>query len=84
MSVKKEIHQAINGEKDNDKIDAIIMGYAKQKEMTAICRPMVLQGKQGVGIFIKGGLSKWFCNGIDLLDEVHHLQKIGYKVEVAK
>jgi len=82
MSVKQEIHQAINGEKDNKKIDAIIMGYAKQKEMTAICRPMVLQGKQGVGIFIKGGLSKWFCNGIDLLDEVHHLQRIGYKVEV--
>jgi hypothetical protein len=82
MSARQEIIRAINGETDNDKIDSIIMGYAKQQEMTAICKPMVLQGKQGVGIFINGGLSKWFVNGVELLNEVHYLQKIGYKVGV--
>ena len=82
MNTKKYISHLINGETDNSKIDAIILGFAKKVEMTATAKQMEFNGKVGVGIFINGGLSKFFYNGIELLDEIKYLNNIGYTVEV--
>ena len=50
----------------------------------AILREMELRGKAGVGIYINGGLSKFFSNALDLLEEIKALKTIGYKVEIER
>ena len=52
--------------------------------MKAILREMELRGKAGVGIYINGGLSKFFTNALDLLEEIKSLKTIGYKVEIER
>lgn len=45
---------------------------------------MELRGKFGVGIYINGGLSKFFVNAIDLLEEIKALKTIGYDVKMER
>lgn len=45
---------------------------------------MELRGKVGVGIYINGGLSKFFVNAIDLLEEIKALKTIGYDVKMER
>ena len=45
---------------------------------------MEFKGKSGVGIYINGGLSKFFSNALDLLEEIKALKTIGYKVEIER
>jgi hypothetical protein len=52
--------------------------------MKAILREMELRGKAGVVIYINGGLSKFFTNALDLLEEIKALKTIGYKVEIER
>ena len=50
----------------------------------ATLREMEFKGKFGVGIYINGGLSKFFSNALDLLEEIKALKTIGYKVEIER
>jgi len=50
----------------------------------ATLREMEFKGKSGVGIYINGGLSKFFSNALDLLEEIKALKTIGYKVEIER
>ena len=52
--------------------------------MKAILKEMELRGKAGVGIYINGGLSKFFVNAIDLLEEIKALKTIGYDVKMER
>jgi hypothetical protein len=53
-----------------------------EQKNKAILREMELRRKAGVGIYINGGLSKFFSNALDLLEEIKALKTIGYKVEI--
>lgn len=39
-------------------------------------------GEVGVGIYINGGLSTFITNAVDLLDKMHELKTMGYRLEV--
>jgi len=85
MNTKKYISHLINGETNNSKIDAIILGFAKKVEMTASLKNVVIDGVSVTGIFINGQLDSAYGTGctLALIAEMDRLKAIGYTIDLA-
>ena len=83
MTTKKYISHLINGETDNAKIDAIILGFAKKVEMTASLKNIDIDGVTVTGIFIDGQLNSAYENPFALIAEMDRLKAIGYEIDLA-
>jgi hypothetical protein len=83
MNTKKYISHLINGETDNAKIDAIILGFAKKVEMTASLKNIDIDGVTVTGIFIDGQLNSAYENPFALIAEMDRLKAIGYTIDLA-
>jgi hypothetical protein len=83
MTTKKYISHLINGETDNAKIDAIILGFAKKVEMTASLKNIEIDGVVVTGIFIDGQLTSAYENPFALIAEMDRLKAIGYEIDLA-